>query len=329
MNARWRQHFGDLEEGRAVSFSDLAQSLGPDRPPTAHTPWAHPQDPFMVPTLTELQCLLSATKGAKAPGIDRIPPELCRHFANGVARLLHPLLLKHVWRGCEAIGWKGGQSVYFYKHKGSVQECASYRAVLLLSALAKACHKTLRAPLKSLYVVPLLREYGPSAKIPLVPAYRHLGVMQAPFGVMGPELRHRISQAQAKLLQGAGAWPPLNKRNSRCWTQPFGPSVGPSFASPARVSRISLGSPAAHSLAFSRLTLCSREPDCFIFGSLLPMPRLPCGRRSAPRPPVRVPSSSTALVCGGPFPLCSLGWRLWASSVMSQACGHLEPSCFT
>ena len=68
-----------------------------------------------------------------------------------MARLLHPLLLKHVWRGCEAIGWKGGQSVYFYKHKGSVQERASYRAVLLLSALAKACHKTLRAPLKSLY----------------------------------------------------------------------------------------------------------------------------------------------------------------------------------
>ena len=129
-------------------------------------------------------------------------------------------------------------------------------------------------------VVPLLREYGPSAKIPLVPAYRHLRVMQAPFGVMGPELRHRISQAHgafqegrrklyknraicvkrkalllnatviAKLLQGAGAWPPLNKKEQQMLDTAIWTSVGPSFASPARVSRIFLGSPVAHSPAF-------------------------------------------------------------------------------
>ena len=41
--------------------------------------------------------------------------------------------------------------MFFYKHKGSVQECTSYRAVLLLATFAKACHKSLRAPLKSLF----------------------------------------------------------------------------------------------------------------------------------------------------------------------------------
>ena len=93
--------------------------------------------------------------------------------------------------------------------------------------------------------VPLLREHAEQARIPLVATYRHLGTMQAPVGAMGPELRFRVSQAQAafqegrrklyrsrrisvrrkahllnatvfaKLTQGAGAWPPLGKRDQQ------------------------------------------------------------------------------------------------------------------
>ena len=93
--------------------------------------------------------------------------------------------------------------------------------------------------------VPILRENCVGDKSPLVAAYRHLGVMQAPFGALGPELRHRIAQAHgafqegrrkiyknrsitvrrkafllnatvlSKLLQGAGAWPPLNQKEQQ------------------------------------------------------------------------------------------------------------------
>ena len=133
MHARWRQHFGDLEGGQAVLLDDLASAFLPEHP-HAVSVWPQPDDVGLVPTFGALQRVLASTKCAKAPGFDKIPPELCKHFSAESAHLLLPLLLKHVWRGCEALGWKGGQSIYFYKQKGSVQECSSYRAVLLLSA---------------------------------------------------------------------------------------------------------------------------------------------------------------------------------------------------
>ena len=132
-------------------MADLAQACLYPSSATTSADWPHPASVAQVPTFDMLQQTLATTKCAKAPGFDQIPPEMCKYFPHEVATVLFPLLLKQVWRGCEAIGWKGGQSVYFYKQKGSMQECGSYRAVLLLSAFAKACHKSLRPPLKCLY----------------------------------------------------------------------------------------------------------------------------------------------------------------------------------
>ena len=157
---RWRQHFGDLEGGRPTSMADLAQACLYPSSATTSADWPHPASVAQVPTFDMLQQTLATTKCAKAPGFDQIPPEMCKYFPHEVATVLFPLLLKQVWRGCEAIGWKGGQSVYFYKQKGSMQECGSYRAVLLLSAFAKACHKSLRPPLKCLY-----EQHAPSFQI--------------------------------------------------------------------------------------------------------------------------------------------------------------------
>ena len=145
---RWREHFGSLEAGRRTSFADLAaKSLYPEQA-FHQKPWPHPSGLEQVPSFLFLQQVLAGTKTAKAPGLDRVPPELCKSFSADTAAMLFPILLKHAWRGCEPIGWKGGRSVFFYKQKGSVQECASYRAVLLLSTFAKACHKSLRPSLK-------------------------------------------------------------------------------------------------------------------------------------------------------------------------------------
>ena len=91
--------------------------------------------------------------------------------------------------------------------------------------------------------VSLFREHGERVQLPLVASYRHLGTMQAPAGAMGPELKYRVSQAHgqegrrklyrsrsvcvkrkalllnamvfAKLLHGAGTWPPLQKQEQQ------------------------------------------------------------------------------------------------------------------
>ena len=109
--------------------------------------------------------------------------------------------------------------------------------------------------------VPVLREHA-EVQLPLVASYR---TMQAPSGAMGPELRFRASQAHgafqegrrklyksrsicvkrkahllnatvfAKLLQGAGAWPPLGKQKQKnlryCCLDP-GHTVHPSRRQP-------------------------------------------------------------------------------------------------
>ena len=50
--------------------------------------------------------------------------------------------------------------------------------------------------------LPILREDGGAAMLPLVPTYRHLGVQTAASCSISPELKHRISQAWSAFRQG-------------------------------------------------------------------------------------------------------------------------------
>ena len=95
--------------------------------------------------------------------------------------------------------------------------------------------------------LPILFEHLPAMQLPLPPKYKHLGVLQTPTGSILEEIRHRASLARSafhearrkvykskaislqrkstllattvipKLLQGAGAWPPLNKREHQAY----------------------------------------------------------------------------------------------------------------
>ncbi|OLP87581.1 hypothetical protein AK812_SmicGene31189 [Symbiodinium microadriaticum] len=137
---RWRQHFGGLEAGLECKASDLAIAAA-NRIPTE---WPLPESLQHMPDITDLQRVLSASKPHKATGPDGLPAELGKIFPIEVADILFPLLLKFALRGEEAVGHKSGQAIFFWKGKGSQQECSSYRAILLLSAWAKAVHQTLR-----------------------------------------------------------------------------------------------------------------------------------------------------------------------------------------
>ena len=151
MCQRWREHFGGLEAGESTAFLDLVKQACARSTERLAETWPHPMQIEAVPSVASLCRILAATKTQKASGIDGVPPELCRHFSAVLAPVLHPLILKQVWRGSEPVGWKGGTSVFFHKRRGPVSECSSYRSVLLLSSLAKASHQSLRPPLKQLF----------------------------------------------------------------------------------------------------------------------------------------------------------------------------------
>eukprot|EP00439_Symbiodinium_sp_Y106_P077866 s456_g16.t1 len=151
MFQRWREHFGGLEAGESTAFLDLVKQACARSTERLAETWPHPTQIETVPSVASLCRILAATKTQKASGIDGVPPELCRHFSAVLAPVLHPLILKQVWRGSEPVGWKGGTSVFFHKRRGPVSECSSYRSVLLLSSLAKASHQSLRPPLKQLF----------------------------------------------------------------------------------------------------------------------------------------------------------------------------------
>ncbi|CAE7217238.1 unnamed protein product, partial [Symbiodinium necroappetens] len=145
---RWRQHFAGLEAGMDTTFTELAQRTQATGPSAG---FEHPLDVSEVPSLPLLRRILASTKSGKASGMDSIPPELNRYFADESADLLYPLLLKFLWRGEEALGHKGGQAVVLYKGRGPTDQCQSYRSILLMNTWAKAFHQSIRPAIKTVF----------------------------------------------------------------------------------------------------------------------------------------------------------------------------------
>ena len=73
------------------------------------------------------------SKPNKGMGHDLVPGELLHHAAPHLASKMWPVLAKMAMWVDEPLQWKGGRLVTAYKNKGSVQECGSYRALLVSS----------------------------------------------------------------------------------------------------------------------------------------------------------------------------------------------------
>ena len=148
--ARWRQHFGALEAGRQLSLSafveEAASAIQSSRPIALS--WPQPDSILDLPTEADVQRLLATAKAGKAPGPDGIPAEFGRKFAKYLAPHLHRIVLKTTLRGSEPIGLKSGQAIWFYKGKGAMDSCSSYRAILLLPSWGKVLHQATRPALK-------------------------------------------------------------------------------------------------------------------------------------------------------------------------------------
>ena len=147
---RWRRHFGSLEAGQALDFDELARLYSSRIQASSSVARAWPcLDSILdVPTEADIQRLLVCAKAGKAPGPDGVPTEFGRRFARSLAPHLHRIALKTALRGSEPVGFKSGQAIWFYKGKGLMSSCSSYRAILLLPSWGKILHQSLRPALK-------------------------------------------------------------------------------------------------------------------------------------------------------------------------------------
>ena len=136
--ASWRDHFSRIEGGRILSHEEIAII-----PPAPISVFEHvPFEDFPSPS-DLLEALLSARKG-RAAGPDGIPAELGHAAPTQMQQLLTPLLLKVGLFCREPIGFKSGILTWLFKGKGSRTECNSYRAIMLLSNVAKTLHRAFR-----------------------------------------------------------------------------------------------------------------------------------------------------------------------------------------
>ncbi|CAE7773963.1 unnamed protein product [Symbiodinium sp. CCMP2592] len=139
--ARWRQHFSDIEGGYAATPEQIANLCAP--PAIAID--SIPLEDFPAPA-DLLNAILSAKTG-KASGPDGVPVEFGKACPALWQGILLPLLLKVGLHCREPIGLKSGILTWMYKGKGSKLTCASYRAIMLLSTVAKTLHRAFRPAL--------------------------------------------------------------------------------------------------------------------------------------------------------------------------------------
>ena len=134
-------HFEELEAGVTTDQCQLKMlCIQRNNRELARRPTVQHLDLADLPTLTEIEDHCLQQRPHKAPGPDGIPSTLCRLGAVAVAPSLHALICKSFLRGIEPFAHKGGHLCTIYKHKGSQEDAAAYRGILLSDSFAKVTH---------------------------------------------------------------------------------------------------------------------------------------------------------------------------------------------
>ena len=171
---RWAEFFCNMEGGRRMTHQDLRDRGWIDN--LQH----FQQQEFdlslkMLPTLCDLERAYSHVRLGRAVGMDSIPPEACKYNVGQFAKATFSQLLKMTLHGQEAIPHKGGRLTAAYKGKGEVDDCASYRSLLVSSQIGKCLHRTLRMTQSSFYETFLQnQQLGGRPGIPVYLGIHHL-----------------------------------------------------------------------------------------------------------------------------------------------------------
>ena len=137
---RWRSYFGDMEAGVPHDLPGVDAEAA-ERDALA---WTAPGDAVEMPGLSDVSQAIAQLKCNKACGPDGLPGDIFKALPASFATLLMPLALKLGILGEEAAGLKGSLLTWLYKHRGARNLCTSYRAIMLLPALTKILHRSLR-----------------------------------------------------------------------------------------------------------------------------------------------------------------------------------------
>ena len=144
LETQWEPYFCDLEAGRAAALANIYQDCKDFQienvwridPPTL-------QD---IPTRSEVEDSLRATKRGRSTGNDPVPAGVVTTCAPELGGFVTELLLKIFWWQQEPFAWKGGAMIPLFK-RGQMDRAENYRGIMLLPTLAKRFHSMLRTRL--------------------------------------------------------------------------------------------------------------------------------------------------------------------------------------
>eukprot|EP00435_Cladocopium_sp_Y103_P033204 s1466_g8.t1 len=145
----WIHFFQDMEGGVQMPYAELRaiwiRELAAFRQQGLYV------DLEQLPTLVDIEIALRRVPRGRSCGPDGIPGEVCHHHPAALAKALYAQMAKLYLHGQEHIGYKGGVLVPAYKNKGAVDQCASYRSLLVSNHFGKVLHRTLRQKNATLY----------------------------------------------------------------------------------------------------------------------------------------------------------------------------------
>ena len=135
----WLRQFAEVEAGNIMNKSEFLRTI------PAHLGISPADfDINIVPTLDEIKVQLHRLKNGKAPGPDRIPPDILKAGADPLAKHLAIIMAKISAQGHEPGTWRSGKLVPLHKGKLAKDNPQGYRAIFLNSFITKIYHAILR-----------------------------------------------------------------------------------------------------------------------------------------------------------------------------------------
>ncbi|CAK0796579.1 unnamed protein product, partial [Prorocentrum cordatum] len=106
----------------------------------------------------QLTSQLAAAKRGRRGGPDQLTDDMSRASPEGMARLLHPVLIKTHFESTEPIAAKGGYPTYFHNGQGAMELQKSNRGILLNNTIGKMHSCFLRSRVKGEAFHSVIRE---------------------------------------------------------------------------------------------------------------------------------------------------------------------------
>ena len=110
------------------------------------------------PTFEKLSKAIDSLTFGKAPGSDRIPPDLLKHFKTTLLHSLHVLLHQCWQEGAVPKDTRDAMIITLFKNKGERSDRNSYRGISLLSVICKVFAKVILIQLQKLANVSILNQ---------------------------------------------------------------------------------------------------------------------------------------------------------------------------